>query len=1589
MDSSEAPRDFNEIAYQVLVELLAHQFAYPVRWIDTQDVLLSNPGISRLIEVGPSNVLANMAKKTNDAKYKTMTAIQCLDRSFLSATKDIAQVRYQYSSNEVCETTSCNAIESTGSAESTPLQGSVQGRSKPPQPKQMHKDPLTLTPKRLPTHAKDVPVTPLEVIRALIAARLKKPLASISTDKTLKQLSSGKSTMQNEWIGDITAEFGSVPDHAEDLPLTVLVEGLEKKSQDFGKGISTLLNRWVSFTMPGGFGMPAVKKYLETKWLMGQGRQLSVILVALVNSTAAGLPRHASETATKEFLDEAVAEYAKSCGLDLDRATETTPIQSDAAAFVDPTALAGLSAEIKELATLQQSSLARFLNIEDDSLKTIVDLEAIRDDQQAQLDTWLVRATSQVAFLESSDTASVTLGRLLSKVIFLSLESPPLARFSGKATKPTTRIDADGIIRCLEIPRSCGTMELAYADVLKSWDTSMDGNSRRVPISLKVKNRGSWALATDMTNRLIATISSIVNDGITLHSKVVLVTGAGQGSIGAEIIRKLVMGGARVIVTTSRPVSEAQDFYRGIYKEFGARDSELFVLPFNQASRVDCKKLIEYVFRTLGMAINAFLPLAAIPEKGLEVDQIGERSELAHRLMMTNVIRLIGFIVQEKANSGTTYQPTQVLLPLSPNHGTFGGDGLYSESKLGLEGLLNRVSSEGWGDKVSVCGVVIGWTRGTGLMSANDIVAEAVEAEGALTFTTEDMALNILALLSPEVSRFWEDDSILADFSGCLGLISDLKAVITQARTSINEEAEMRRMSCKEDKLEALMTAQPLQPVQEETPRDKRSRLQLQFPRLPNFKRDLKPLSHMNSMADPESTVVIVGFSELGPWGSSRTRWQMEAYRQLSTEGYVELAWLMGMIKRHEKPTSPDQIGWVDAETGKLLLDHQIGDKYGRRIFDNCGIRLIQPESGPFNPTSKDYLHEVAIQDDIPEFETDFGTAEAIKRKHGEHAVVTRTDNRDAYRVKIKAGARIFLPKAAKMSYSMVAGLLPKGWSPSRLGIPEDIIDQVDPVTLYALYCAAEAFLSAGLEDPMEVFEHMHVSEVGNFIGSSLGGTEKNRDMFRNAFLDRQVQGDVLQETNPNTPAAWVNMLLLGGSGPIKTPVGACATSLESLDGAVDSILAGKTKMCLIGGVDALHEDEGFAFSTMKATVNCEQQFAQGRQPSELSRPTSETRAGFLEAEGGGVQLLCSAAVAIEMGLPIYAVVAGSTLASDKIGRSVPAPGQGLLTFAKEATGADRSPYLDMSYRRQRMDEAISHLLSTSSSTASTTSDAGDSTWSANEATPCVEDVGLGSDLAQLESQSSAIRKQWTNDFRRMDPGISPMRAALATWGLTIDDITVVSLHATSTRANDLNEPKTLQQQMNHLGRRGAPMIAMCQKSVTGHPKAPAAAWMLNGCLQVLQTGLIPGNYACDNIDSELSEFDHLVFPSETMQVAEVKAFLLNSFGFGQKGAQMIGVAPKYFFATLSEEEYRRYSERCNMRKRLANRAFERAIMSNSIVRPHERPPYRDEDLAKVLLDPQARAQGSSSGAAYDRIRFNLPEGHSRSQQLNDSLLGI
>ena len=475
------------------------------------------------------------------------------------------------------------------------------------------------------------------------------------------------------------------------------------------------------------------------------------------------------------------------------------------------------------------------------------------------------------------------------------------------------------------------------------------GKVETIPfLHLKRKNDRGWEYSKKLTGTYLDCLEKAARDGITFVHKNVLMTGAGAGSIGAEVLKGLISGGANVVVTTSRFSREVNEYYQSMYTRYGAKGSRLILVPFNQGSKQDVDALVQYVYdekKGLGWDLDFILPFAAISENGREIDGLDSKSELAHRIMLTNVMRLLGAVKTQKQERGFETRPAQVILPLSPNHGTFGNDGMYAESKIGLETLFTRWYSESWASFLTICGAVIGWTRGTGLMGGNNIVAEGIERHGVRTFSQQEMAFNLLGLMDTPIVNLCQNDPVWADLNGGFQYLPNLKDLMSQLRKEYTETSEIRRAVVKETAIESrIVNGERYEDLYKKVTVQRRANIKFDFPKIPDWDTEIKPLNgNLKGMVDLEKVVVVTGFAEIGPWGNSRTRWEMEAYGEFSLEGCIEMAWIMGLVKNFDGLIKGrSYTGWVDTKTGVPVEDKDIKAKYEKHVLEHSGIRLIE-----------------------------------------------------------------------------------------------------------------------------------------------------------------------------------------------------------------------------------------------------------------------------------------------------------------------------------------------------------------------------------------------------------------------------------------------------------------------------------------------------------------------------------------------------------------------------------------------------------------------------------------------------------------------
>ena len=230
-------------------------------------------------------------------------------------------------------------------------------------------------------------------------------------------------------------------------------------------------------------------------------------------------------------------------------------------------------------------------------------------------------------------------------------------------------------------------------------------------------------------------------------------------------------------------------------------------------------------------------------------------------------------------------------------------------------------------------------------------------------------------------------------------------------------------------------------------------------------------------------------------------------------------------------------------------------------------------------------------------------------------------------------------------SRSNIVGEIPD-WDPSSL----PYVNRKEA----SLWDAAYVFLT--MEVCRNALEHAGLEinsdtgpRTGCLIGSALNGTDAYRIAMDN-YINRgpfKVSPYLLPNVCANLPAGKAGMLL-GFTGPIFSPQGACASGNHAIaigarmirDGDCDFVLAGGVETCLVPEII-----QGFA--NMLATIKVGPKDRAAGDPSKASRPFSLDRKGFVLAEGAGVVVLAAEEMIQAHGLKKKAEIAGIGWNSD------------------------------------------------------------------------------------------------------------------------------------------------------------------------------------------------------------------------------------------------------------------------------------------------------------------------------------------------------
>ena len=177
-------------------------------------------------------------------------------------------------------------------------------------------------------------------------------------------------------------------------------------------------------------------------------------------------------------------------------------------------------------------------------------------------------------------------------------------------------------------------------------------------------------------------------------------------------------------------------------------------------------------------------------------------------------------------------------------------------------------------------------------------------------------------------------------------------------------------------------------------------------------------------------------------------------------------------------------------------------------------------------------------------------------------------------------------------------------------------------------------------------------------IGSALNGVDAFRTAMDN-YVNRgplKVSPYLLPNLCANLPSGKAG-IMLGFTGPIFSPQGACASGNHAIGIGARMIRDGDCDFALVGGVDTCLVPEIVqGFANMLATAYITPQDRAFHDPTQASRPFSVDRKGMILSEGAGVLVLAAEETVSAFGLEPKAEVMGIGWTSDAHHFTVPNP---------------------------------------------------------------------------------------------------------------------------------------------------------------------------------------------------------------------------------------------------------------------------------------------------------------------------------------------
>lgn len=1241
--------DDQKLGRLLLTELLSWQFASPVRWIETQALLFGKRaqgglGVEEYVEVGLGNAptLANLGAKTlrlpefagNDTVVYNVGRDE--GRVYMTDTDSLVPDDEPEETAAPVETAPAggSAVAKLGSSAAADAAPAAAAAPAPAAP-------VSAAPAGAPSGAAvaDLPFKASDGIGVLMAYAAKVRLDQIGSNDTTDTLTNGVSSRRNQLLMDISSELGVASvDGAAEATLDKLAQIVNKAAPNY-KPFGAVLSEALRDRLRSLFGAAGVKQqYIRDRvanvWQLGEGWVASVLAALLLDTREgsssrggdlAKLPTAAVQNKPEadKLIDAAVEVVAQLKGVAV-----TLPSAGGAAggAVVDSAALDAFAEKV----TGSNGVLAATARFVLNELGVAAPAPEESEDENAAV----------VAAVEAE------LGSDWPKQVAPRFDANKAILFDDRwasAREDLARAYYDNDPAALN-GSFIGLGKTIAAEA--QWFADKSNNDELKAAFQKAASEALESVTSDKN------ASRYAND-------IAIVTGVSPNSIAAQVVEGLLAGGATVVATSHSFKPSIKAWAKQAYREHATGNAKLWLVPANLSSYRDVDALVDWVGheqkKTSGATTTIlkpaweptlFFPFAAPPVHGTLADS-GDLFESQARLMLWGVERAIAGFSHIGADTNVQHK-LHVVLPGSPNRGVFGGDGAYGEVKSAFDSIVNRARAEKvWSSRVTFAHPKIGWVRGTGLMGGNDPLVAVVERHGIHTYSTAQIAAKLLDLCTAESREQALKAPLDVDLTGGLGSEPiDIKALRAEAMADAEKEASSEKAAIEGEKPEggaagSTLKALPTPIVTKQAPVD-----------LADWQ---------NVTARPEDEIVIVSVGELGPWGSGRTRAQAElgihpdGTVDLSAGAVLELAWNMGLLTWADSPKP----GWYDTD-GNLVPEEDIAERYHDEVVARSGIRPFEEGMGDdYKDGADEEEAEVFLDHDVTfSVPTRDVAAEYVKLDEA-HTTIAPDEESGEWNVTRHAGSMIRVPRRATMTRT-VGGQFPKGFDPTRWGIPASMVGDVDKIALWNIVTTVDAYLGAGFT-PAEILESIHPSLVASTQGTGFGGMMSMRKLYLDRFLNHEIPTDILQEALPNVVAAHVMQSYIGGYGNMIQPVSACATAAVSLEEGVDKIALGKADFVVTGAIDDIGVESVIGFGNMNATANSEEMYGKGIDARFFSRANDRRRGGFLESQGGGTILVTRGDIAEKLGLPVAAVVGFIHSYADGAHTSIPAPGLGAL----------------------------------------------------------------------------------------------------------------------------------------------------------------------------------------------------------------------------------------------------------------------------------------------------------------------------------------